>query len=81
MDPSHPQWDEFIERLSGPEGCNFREDSNGKLTWSWKGGELARAILAHYDVDVEVSLQYCREHGGYCDCEIILNVDVEESEP
>ena len=56
MDPSHPQWDEFIERLSGPEGCNFREDSNGKLTWSWKGGELARAILAHYDVDVEVSL-------------------------
>ena len=24
MSPSHPRWDEFLERLCGPEGCDFK---------------------------------------------------------
>jgi hypothetical protein len=26
-------------------------------------------------INVEVSLAYFEDHGGYCDCEILLNVD------
>jgi hypothetical protein len=25
MTPKHPQWREFIKRLCGPEGLNFRK--------------------------------------------------------
>ena len=24
---------EFLERLEGKEGCNFRKDKNGETTW------------------------------------------------
>jgi hypothetical protein len=27
------------------------------------------------DVDVDKSIAYFREHGGYCDCEILFNVE------
>jgi hypothetical protein len=26
-------------------------------------------------INVEASLAYFKDHGGYCDCEILLNVD------
>jgi hypothetical protein len=29
-------------------------------------------------VDIPASLEYFEEHGGYCDCEILLNVDRHE---
>lgn len=85
MTPSNPQWNEFIERLNGPEGCNFRHDPNDpdnmeKVTWACAGGsnkDLATAILQSMGygfVDVQASLEFFEAHGGYCDCEIIFNV-------
>ena len=80
LTPKHSRWDEFAERLEGPEGCNFTEDSAGKARWKCGGGRdqsLARAILHDMntgDIDVKGTLTYCTEHGGYCDCEIIFNV-------
>jgi hypothetical protein len=74
-------WDEFVDRLSGPEGCNFRKhpDPKKKFTWECKGGRdqtLARKILSTMPgVDVEGTLTWCREHGGFCDCEIIFNCE------
>ena len=79
--PGHPHWQSFIERLSGPEGCHFREDEIGDLTWYCGGGQeksKAAAILKTMpDIDVEGSLAYFDQHGGHCDCEIVFNVDVD----
>lgn len=74
MTPQHFRWPEFINRLKGPEGCNFAEDEDGKITWDCNGLGLAAAILSSMDMDIEASLEYFREHGGHCDCEIVFNV-------
>lgn len=84
MTTANPRWKEFIERLNGPEGCNFRQDPNDpdnieKVTWTCAGGknkDLAAAILRSMDdVEVQASLEFFEAHGGYCDCEILFNVD------
>ena len=59
MTPEHERWNEFAEMLEGPAGCNFKEDDDGKVTWSCGGGtnkDLARVILLGFDVDVGFEL-------------------------
>jgi hypothetical protein len=75
MNPAHPDWEEFVERLGGPEGCDWQEDD----TWRCGGPKyrFARAILESMpDTDVEASLAYFRDNGGGCDCTILFNIDV-----
>lgn len=79
MTPAHPRWDEFCDRLDGEEGCNFHKDAaTGETVWTCKGGtdkSFATAILASMGgINVPASLEYFEQHGGYCDCEILLNV-------
>lgn len=82
MTPAHPKWDEFLLRLRGPEGCNFRYKGKGKkstdIIWTCDGTAnlpLTRALLAQYPgVDVEESIAYYKAHGGHCDCEVVFNV-------
>jgi Protein of unknown function (DUF2695) len=77
MTKEHPRWEEFLERLEGPEGCNFREAAPGKTVWNCAGGDdksLATAILTDMGASIEESLAYFEAHGGYCDCEILFNV-------
>jgi len=78
MTTEHTRWDEFCERLGGPEGCNFRDDKEKGTTWHCGGGtdkSFAEIILQDMgDVDVTASLSYFEDHGGYCDCEILFNV-------
>lgn len=76
LTPEHELWGEFIERLEGQEGCNFRE-LNGKTVWTCAGNhDLATKILKSMgDINIETTLKYCYEHGGHCDCEILFNVD------
>jgi len=70
MSPAHPQWSEFLNALAGPEFCNFH--NNG---WNCHGDHrYAKQLLERFDVDVEGSLAYFEENGGYCDCEIVFNV-------
>lgn len=48
MTVEHPRWEEFCDRLDGPEGCNFREDSDGRMRWDCGGDtstQLAEEIL------------------------------------
>lgn len=80
MNHDHLLWDHFLERLEGPEGCDFKEkipgDSNS-ITWKCGGGmnkDYATAILKTIRVDVEASLAFFEENGGHCDCEILFNV-------
>ena len=78
MQPNHPGWEEFCERLNGPEGIDYKQGNNGKWTWKCSGGEdksFATAILKTMpEIDVEASLKYFEKNGGHCDCEILLNV-------
>lgn len=78
MTAEHERWDEFTERLAGPEGCNFRWDEDDEMHWKCAGGNdksLAAGILLRMgDIDIPASLVYFEEHGGHCDCEIIFNV-------
>ena len=83
MSPAHPRWREFAERLEGPDGCDFREGDQGP-TWTCLGGrnrpravEIMRTMGLNDDA-VLASLDYFDNHGGYCDCEILLNVDREK---
>ena len=32
MTPEHPRWEEFLDRLYGPEGCDLQENDDGSLT-------------------------------------------------
>lgn len=76
MTPDNPRWKEFMERLEGPEGCNFREseENPGSITWDCNGTDersLARSILEKMGgFDIEASMNYFKENGGSCDCEI-----------
>ncbi|KKM82205.1 hypothetical protein LCGC14_1321900 [marine sediment metagenome] len=80
MNYDHPKWEEFLERLDGPEGCNFQQSdpkNTRSLTWKCQGGEKqgsATIILKDMDCDIKASFEFFNEHGGYCDCEILFNV-------
>lgn len=73
---------EFLNRLEGPEGCNFhRTDPSDVNTTKWTcfGGNdkrFARKILNSMNIgkkEIEEFLQHCDELGGHCDCEILFN--------
>jgi hypothetical protein len=78
MGPQHPRWDDFVRLLAGPEGCNYHQTEGEDPQWTCGGEDkpLARAILAKHfpDVDIEETMKFFEERGGYCDCEIIFNV-------
>lgn len=83
MSPSHPGWQEFLDRLAGAEGCKFNQTDKAdprSVTWDCDSDETcprARAILADMGLTraaVEQSITYFRHHGGFCDCEILFNV-------
>lgn len=71
--PGHPKWKDFVEKLE--ETCNFKT-VKGKTTWDCSGDlSFARTILEEMqDVDIERTLEWFEEHGGFCDCEILLNI-------
>jgi len=82
MRPVHPRWEEFLERLEGPEGCHFRKNESGEATWKCDRSRekpLARKILEDMgEIDIASSMKYFEDNGGHCDCEIIFNVSRKE---
>ena len=78
MTPMHFRWKEFIAKLQ--EACKI-QDAEGNIGWYCDGTtKNARRVLASMDgIDVEKSLAYFQDFGGFCDCEIVYNVDNEES--
>jgi hypothetical protein len=69
-------FDKFYKLLGGKEGCNFK--GNGKnLTWVCHSDfRFTRKILKEHFPKEKPNrfIQYCKDRGGYCDCEIFLNV-------
>ncbi len=84
LTPQSPRWREFIDGMTFmmTKGCaadEWRCDGDGT------GGSnlefvhcYAKTMMRNMgNVDVEGTLAYCKEHCGYCDCEILFNVDPE----
>lgn len=73
--PDSPRWATFIEELeSCLSECGCDGDSPEHVH------RYSKAVMREMGgVDVAVSLAYFQENGGYCDCEILLNVDQEWS--
>ena len=68
MTPQHPLWKEFTHRLTdilSANGCTSKTDRPC----------ANRVLKTMIGVDVDGSLKYFEEHGGYCDCEILMNVE------
>jgi len=66
LTPESPRWRKFVQTLAaiiGPGGC--------------KGDHRhAKQILAEMGaIDIEASVRFFESEGGYCDCEVLLNVD------
>jgi len=72
--PRHLRWKKFLERLAGPDACNFQTDS-----WTCFGDlRFSTRILREMGLDkqsIDVTTAYFKNHSGYCDCEVIFNVD------
>lgn len=74
--PGHPRWEEFLDRLTGPLGLDVRDGG-----WHCAGGEdkshCRRILLAMglSPATVETNLTFFERHGGYCDCEVWMNVE------
>jgi hypothetical protein len=79
--PHSRQWKKFINLLSGPDGCNFREKTKGKADYVWNCNNSAqrpftRKILkqmGYAPAAIKETLAYCDNHGGHCDCEVVFN--------
>lgn len=66
IDPQHPRWDEFIGKLDSVIRTVRDCDTTNRRS---------REILTEMGgFDVEASLDYLASEGGYCDCEVFMNV-------
>ena len=65
VDYNHPYWNAVYARLVpvyNEKGCSHKFDLVRKI------------LISLQNVDVEETLDFYRENGGYCDCEILYNV-------
>jgi hypothetical protein len=66
LTPVHPRWRDFAEQLSKALDCDPCDHDHRR----------ARRVMAEMGgFDIDASLAYFEAHGGYCDCEIMFNVD------
>ena len=72
----HPGWKTFIALLE--KKVNFRKKRDGNLTWTCdRKLTFTRQILRSKfpGVSIEKTIKYLQDRGGYCDCEVLMNVD------
>ena len=75
MTTSHERWPEFYGRPAAAVG-----DSDGSGCTSSLERPLARRILmvmGFAKPEIDASFDYFEQHGGYCHCEVLLNVGAE----
>jgi len=69
---------EFMERLNGKAGCNFRLEKKEAVWTCSNDFRLAKTILKDMKISKEEQValfKVCRDNGGHCDCEILLNAE------
>ena len=67
MTPDHHRWDAFCARLEMALGDPHEHRCSRRF-------EAVVAILSSMGLDVHASLDWLREQGASCDCEVMLNV-------
>jgi hypothetical protein len=71
LTPESPRWEQFtglLESTGSVWGCDG--DAGDHVH------RHAKAVMAAMGgIDIEATLAFFESHGGYCDCEILLNVD------
>ena len=80
MTPKHKHWHIFVSKLEGPLGCNFRtEDADTPLLWdcehNHKYATKILGMMGYTPGQIKKTIEYFRQQGGYCDCEVLFNVD------
>jgi len=72
-----PRWDEFVDalveatRVPGPSQSLLCDGDRGEQRYRY-----AKAVMRKLGkIDIEKSIAFFQSHGGYCDCEILFNVD------
>ena len=81
MNKHNPRWQEFVDRLEGPEGCNFTGKTPKTFRWECDSTitrPKATAIMTEMGLtpeEISESLVEFRRFGGHCDCEILFNCD------
>jgi Protein of unknown function (DUF2695) len=65
-DPYDSEWNEFFDELMDELSKSF----------CTRRPRLAALLLERRGYDVEATLTLLEAHGGYCDCEITLNIDL-----
>lgn len=87
MTPEHPEWDDFMDMLVE----QLVEDSGLELTDELTiahitGGcdhtfdKSRAAMMLIEDANIRESLENFKDKGGYCDCEVVLNIQPRENE-
>lgn len=73
MTADHDLWEEFIVELAVE--IEFRCNKKGfhSKCKPHEDRPNARKLLERFGADVPKSLAYFKKHGGFCDCEIIVN--------
>lgn len=76
MHPEHPRWEEFAVRLWVELDFEWDEEGiRGKCN-NLTSRPCASKILKEMGADVAASLALFEMRGGFCDCEIIINIDM-----
>jgi hypothetical protein len=68
MTPEHEDWEIFCDLLV--ERLDLADCDAESLVQS-------KSILKKYfpEININKSIKYFESHGGYCDCEVLMNVD------
>ena len=80
LTPQNPRWGEFVDRLSAAlyvddESWQCDGDESNNRTTPEQVHRHAKGVMATMGgIDTAASLDFFKAHGGYCDCEILLNV-------
>ena len=62
MNPENPDWPAFCVGMREMKSCDHSLDFTIETLNAFPG------------LDIEGSLDFFREHGGHCDCEVVMNV-------
>jgi hypothetical protein len=77
LTPQNPQWTEFVNRLSAAlyiDDKSWRCDGDQGMSPEHVHRHAKAVMATMGGIDTAASLDFFKAHGGYCDCEILLNV-------
>jgi len=90
MTREHPQWDQFIQILEGILYFHEIENEDGEpdIAWHCESDFTQTTAVLNFmislgilkDIDIDGTIEYFQENGGYCDCEGLFNVDDDDDD-